>query len=151
MSRNLHYLFQAHSEHIGKLRDIKTSGLVNISDVSKVESRALLFVMLDSLLHEHRKKYATPFNNLAGKKALVHLVLIKHHWLPEQIESMTLPYLLLSVQDELNYTNSSEGMRNYMDIKDWESMTLSFEDILEEEWNPAFSGQYLKSQPKPTY
>ena len=64
---------------------IEISGVVSSVEISKVESRATLLTLLDLVLHEHRKKFGTPYNQLNGKKALVHLILMKHHWMPKQI------------------------------------------------------------------
>ncbi|HFL5044498.1 TPA: hypothetical protein ACG35C_002655, partial [Escherichia coli] len=100
MSGNIYTLYKSHCENVGKYRGIEISGVVSSVEISKVESRATLLTLLDLVLHEHRKKFGTPYNQLNGKKALVHLILMKHHWMPKQINEMKFDELLLSIQDE---------------------------------------------------
>ncbi|GDW46096.1 outer membrane pore protein [Escherichia coli] len=98
MSGNIYTLYKSHCENVGKYRGIEISGVVSSVEISKVESRATLLTLLDLVLHEHRKKFGTPYNQLNGKKALVHLILMKHHWMPKQINEMKFDELLLSIQ-----------------------------------------------------
>ncbi|MCQ6644775.1 hypothetical protein NO371_22630 [Escherichia coli] len=48
-----------------------------------------------------------------GEKALVHLILMKHHWMPKQINEMKFDELLLSIQDELTLDKISVTARNF--------------------------------------
>ena len=149
MSRNFYNLFMEHHEHIAKTRGIKTSGMVDLNEQNKIESRATFLTLLDAVLYEHRKKYATPFNNLSGRSGLEHLVLLKHHWSPKEIRELAFEDLLLAVQDELNYKNASEDAKNFLEHRDWSSMIHHFADINEDEWNPSFGPRFLTWRPQP--
>ncbi|MCE9837256.1 ECs1072 family phage-associated protein, partial [Escherichia coli] len=96
------------------------------------------------VLHEHRKKFGTPYNQLNGKKALVHLILMKHHWMPKQINEMKFDELLLSIQDELTLDKISVTAQKFLDYRDWRSQIHHFDDFDENEWDPNLSAQYLK-------
>ncbi len=118
MSGNIYTLYKSHCENVGKYRGIEISGVVSSVEISKVESRATLLTLLDLVLHEHRKKFGTPYNQLNGKKALVHLILMKHHWMPKQINEMKFDELLLSIQDELTLDKISVTAQKFLDYRD---------------------------------
>ena len=147
MNKNLYSLFLEHQEKIASTRGIKISGLVYAHEINKVESRAAFLTLLDARLFEHRKKYATPFNNLSGKLGLEHLILIKHHWTPEQIRKLTFTDLLLAIQDELTYQNSTDDTKAFLDHRYCDSMINHFEDFIDEEWDPELAARYLKWRP----
>ncbi|EHO3452732.1 hypothetical protein KK673_004207 [Salmonella enterica subsp. enterica serovar Minnesota] len=144
MSGNIYTLYKSHCENVGKYRGIEISGVVSSVEISKVESRATLLTLLDLALHEHRKKFGTPYNQLNGKKALVHLILMKHHWMPKQINEMKFDELLLSIQDELTLDKISVTAQKFLDYRDWRSQIHHFDDFDENEWDPNLSAQYLK-------
>ena len=72
---------------------------------------------------------AGPYNQLNGKKALVHLILMKHHWMPKQINEMKFDELLLSIQDELTLDKISVAQK-FLDYRDWRSQIHHFDEIL---------------------
>lgn len=117
MSGNIYTLYKSHCENVGKYRGIEISGVVSSVEISKVESRATLLTLLDLVLHEHRKKFGTPYNQLNGKKALVHLILMKHHWMPKQINEMKFDELLRKrlVRTVLIFTESSDQLSRATD------------------------------------
>ncbi|WP_272457482.1 ECs1072 family phage-associated protein [Escherichia coli] len=134
MSGNIYTLYKSHCENVGKYRGIEISGVVSSVEISKVESRATLLTLLDLVLHEHRKKFGTPYNQLNGKKALVHLILMKHHWMPKQINKMKFDELLLSIQDELTLDKisvASEHIALLQDAVDLEIATEEETSLLE--------------------
>ncbi len=139
MSGNIYTLYKSHCENVGKYRGIEISGVVSSVEISKVESRATLLTLLDLVLHEHRKKFGTPYNQLNGKKALVHLILMKHHWMPKQINEMKFDELLLSIQDELTLDKISVTAQKFLDYRDWRSQIHHFDDFDENEWDPNLS------------
>lgn len=147
MNRNLYNLFLGHQEKIAQVRGIKTSGLVDAHEINKLESRATLLTLLDARLFEHRKKYATPFSNLSGKRGLEHLILTKYRWTLEQIRNLSLADALLTIQEELTYQNSVADTQAFLDHRYWDTMINHFDDFLEDEWDPELAAQYLKWRP----
>ncbi len=147
MASNLYKIFQAHCENIEKLRLTPKNCEISAIEKNKIESRATFLTLLDATLHDHRIKYGTPFNVLPGKKALVHLVMMKHHWLPSQINEMTFVDLLLSIQDELRYEKANEDTKNFLNFCGWASQVHHFDDFMEDEWDASLAGRFLKWRP----
>jgi len=147
MARNLYDLYHSHFLHVAKQRDIKTSGMVDVAETNKAEARALYFLMLDSVLGDHRKKYGTQFNQLPDKQALVHFLVMKYQWTPKQINEMSLAELLLVVQDDLRYDKMNEQTQKFLDTQNWSTINMNFDDFLENEWDPSIGGLYLRWRP----
>ncbi|WP_105175883.1 ECs1072 family phage-associated protein [Escherichia albertii] len=144
MSVYIRDLYASHCENVGKCRGINTSGIVQTIDKVKVESRAAFLTLLDLVLYEHRKKFSTPYNQLKGKNALIHLILMKHHWTPKKINEMEFDDLILSIQDELTFDKMSKRAKDFLDNLDWRSQIYHFDNFDEKEWDPNLYEQYLE-------
>lgn len=148
MSRNFYDLYESHLENIYKLRGVNSSGMIDRVAVNKVESRATFLTLLDALLFEHRKKYATPFNDLSGRRGLEHLVQMKHHWTPQVIRESSFSDLVFSIQEELTFDHASDKTKQFLTYRHWDSLIHHYDDFPEDEWDPNLGARYLKWHPQ---
>lgn len=137
------HLFTQVKENIAKQRNIQISGYVDSSEVSCVNNRAVQICMLDILLFEHRKKYATKFNGLNGKEALHHKLLLKYQWPLSTIRELSFPDVLLVLQDELRFENLPQDINSYLSKVSIIEYPANFADHPESEWDPDLAEKLL--------
>ncbi len=102
---------------------------------------------LELVLFEHRKAFASEWEQLKGKKALHHKLLTEYKWTPQQIEKLSMPQILLALQGDLKNVHIPEGA-GLADLVIPES-DLPLPELTpcsEEEWDPLLSEKYLTVQ-----
>ncbi|WAM43778.1 hypothetical protein [Edwardsiella piscicida] len=136
-------LYQAHLNTIHKVRDIPKMGAVSRDDLDLVKNRAVLLTTLDVVLAIHRQKHGSAFNLLQGKSALSHLLLQLYNWTGDQVRALSLEDILIALQEKLDIKNQPQSYRNFLDNIHANTFIFSFDDFIDEEWNPDHSKEYL--------
>lgn len=128
-------------ERVAAARGIPTHGSVNIEDLSRLTNRAIQVTCLELLLCEYRKRNATQYNELEGKKALYHKLLTKYQWPLEVIRALSLEDIFLSLHDELNLNKFDSDVAQFFERTSLNYESINFADYQESDWDPEF---YLK-------
>ncbi|CAI0726597.1 ECs1072 family phage-associated protein [Serratia entomophila] len=101
-----------------------------------IKNRAAQILTLEVVLNEHRKKFATIFEPLKGKNALYHLIFTKTAWKPAEIRELSLADCLFVIQDELRIDKLPEDIQEFIESLSLPSVAFTFDELLEEDWDP---------------
>lgn len=71
-------------------------------------------LLIEMILKNHRDKYRTSIIDLAGIKALHHMVYKKTNWIPEKIRTISINDLLFVLLEEINPESLPEAEHNYL-------------------------------------
>lgn len=143
MTNGIAFLFTHIKTNIAKLRGITLSDYGDSAENSSVYNRAALICALDILLHAHRKEFGNRFNELKGKQALHHMLLLKYKWPLSVIRELTLSDVALALQDELKMEALPGGAGDYLLQVVGSHYSINFPDYLDDEWDPDLSEKYL--------
>ena len=143
MTTGIDRLFGNIKKNIAEIRGVTLSDFADPSEISPVYNRAALICALDIILHEHRKKFGNQLNELKGKQALHHKLLIKYKWPLSVIRELTLSDVILALQDELQIEDLPSGAGDYLSQVVGSHYLINFPDYLDSEWDPDLSAKYL--------
>lgn len=143
MLKGFAHLFEKTKEHVAKIRNVKTTGIVDTVKLSCTYNRAIQLCALDAVLAQHRVDFGTLYNDLKGISALHHKLLLKYKWPLTEIRSLSLSDAMLALHDELKIeTLPAEASRILAAIARDQHLVV-FPDLLDEEWDPAFADKLL--------
>ncbi|WP_437613180.1 ECs1072 family phage-associated protein [Erwinia sp. V71] len=143
MIDNSEDFFRQIQKRIADHRGIALDGGIT-TDYYKVQNQAVLFFTLEAVLEEHRKKFATPANPLAGKQALHHLILQKYKWPLGDIRALSLQDALFVLQEDLIGDKLPESAKRVIKHFAAQTPTEPFADIDDREWDPILYQQFPK-------
>lgn len=134
-------LYQLIEKHVSDLHGVQIYGQVVEPIYSQVKNRIALIFALESVLDDHRQKYATEWSPLIGRQALEHLLLKKYQWPLTIIRELNLKDIVLCLQEELELNNLPNPGKATLDLYYPFPHKQFFPDFQEEEWDPDL---YLK-------
>ena len=137
------HLYSETEQRVAKIREIKTIGFVDSSELSKVTNRAVQLCILDLLLAAHRNKYETPVNRLPGIKALHHKLLQKYNWPLTEIRSLSLSDIFIVLHDEISLESLEGQAKSYFSTMIVDKYPITFSDFMEDEWDPDLAEKLL--------
>ena len=129
-------LFSKYKDHISKIRNVPVIGSVNYEQLCCVYSRAAQLTLLDIFLETYRKQHQSPFNDLHGKQALYHLLLVRTNWTLDYIKKMPLIDVLLVLHEDLKLEKFEPVIADYFEKTLSNYDNLNFSDVMDEEWKP---------------
>lgn len=121
---------------ISDIRGIPVYGTVIEPGYSQIRNRAALIFALEVVLHQHREEFGTDWSPLKGKQALEHLLLKKYNWPLREVRDLQLCDIVLLLQDELSPEKLPENAHQILKMYNVLAVRHSFNDFLEEEWDP---------------
>ncbi|MEX2940292.1 ECs1072 family phage-associated protein [Serratia fonticola] len=142
--KGFYVLFEEIKGHVSQIRNINTSGTIDIHELNLLYQRSIQLFFLDSLLAKHRAEYGNAINPLKGRTALYHKLLMKYQWPIRVIVEMTLLESLLALQDEMLIDSLPEEAQKLMNSIHYLDYRFGFDDLLEDEWNPSFADKLLR-------
>lgn len=104
-------------------------------DQIKVYLRSLQIFILENVLQEHRRKYATLFEPLKGDRALDHKIFLKTNWPINQIRAMSTGDKLLILQEDISTEHLPKSTKDYIEDIAIPEISITFDDFLPEEWD----------------
>lgn len=138
-------LFNEIKQRIDFIHDSNNPERNNRLNEYKSRRRASMIFSLDIAVIMHRDKYRIGNNELRGRDALTHLLVMKHHWLPSEASSLSLSEVFQSLDEELlseNFPKDAKTiLRTILEVDD--ASIMSFKDLRDEEWDPLL---YLKHE-----
>lgn len=143
MTTGIDRLFGHIKKNIAELRGITLSDYGDPAENSSVYNRAAQICALDIILHEHRKKFGNQLNELKGKNALHHKLLLKYKWPLSEIRDLTLNDALLALQEDLQLEALPDSDNEYLKQVLSSHYPINFPDYLDSEWDPDLSEKYL--------
>ena len=111
---------------------------------ARVHSYQLLLIEL--LIHEQRKKFATPFEPLDGQKALHYIVFNKTHWELPKIRSLSLQDILFVLLDDIRPDHLPDEAQKYLETLRIPSNPPAVDLMQYSGWQIGEGQRYLKDQ-----
>lgn len=71
----------------------------------KAQVHSYLYLILEIVIHKHRKKYATIYEPLSGIKALKHKLFTKNKIAIDRLDALALEEIVFSLLEDLNQEN----------------------------------------------
>ncbi|MBD9642896.1 hypothetical protein IB231_04545 [Pantoea sp. PNT02] len=130
--------------NIANLRNVQLVGVVVEPQWTQTKNRIALIFALEVVLHLHREKYSSGWDNLQGRKALDHLLIQKYSWTIDQVRSLELREIILCLQEELLPQNLPQEAIEIINMYSPSRGKQQFDDYLSEEWDPDL---HLQIQP----
>lgn len=112
---------------------------------NQIRNTTALIFTLEMVLHQHRIRYATIFNQLEGKSALYHLIFLKTYWQPSEIRKLSFEDVLFVMQEELRIDNLNTDAQEALSGFNLPSVTFRFEDFSEADWDCKENSIFLRS------
>lgn len=101
-----------YADYGSKYRDDPDRTTTHQDDKAKVHS--YLYLILEIVIHEHRKKYATIYEQLVGIKALKHKLFTKNKIAIDRLDALSLEEIVFALLEDLNPENLPVAARNYL-------------------------------------
>ncbi|HGJ5869252.1 hypothetical protein [Arsenophonus nasoniae] len=111
-------------------------------DSAKIHS--YLFLLLEIIIYEYRKKHATIFEPLKGDKALKHLFFTRYPSLLQVLNSLPLESLVFALLKDLSPENLPQQARNYVNEIKLNKDSSGIDWSLKVNWNLGSGEQTLK-------
>ncbi|HIE0649872.1 TPA: ECs1072 family phage-associated protein [Serratia marcescens] len=133
----LHNLWHVIKAKVCQNRNLNQSAYYSGSHQDNcIKNRSAQLLILELVLHEHRKKFSTIFQPLSGKVALYHLIFTKTNWKPAEIRNLSLSDSLFIIQDELRIDKLADEVKSFIDTLELPGISITFDELLDEDWDP---------------
>jgi hypothetical protein len=111
----------------------------------RINARATQIFIMEIYLQNYRRKHQFAWSRLPGIRAAHHRILMKFHWAPSVIETLSVEQLFFALLDDLEGyeipVDAHQVLARHLPHKN--SMTLLFSDFLEKEWLPEIADRLL--------